>query len=187
MPDGTVPTSSTNNSVEFSIYNFVTPLVQNRIVRVIVRATHAGIQEKSDEVLEVELDNSGNVVVARPTEPALEGLSADGLEVTANAMWVPEDSPATADYIQLWVTATGVAPNPAVPSASEALVAGINGVLRATPSYTVGVEGYYDIYIAAYNSSTTGQSLLVGPKTRWLSADEPYTPQSVVGQIIRSG
>lgn len=186
MPDGTVPLLGLSYPSDYSIWDYVNPLIQNRIVRVIVRATSiAGVQETTDYVLEIELDASGNVVVPRPNDPSIESMSSSGRTIQVNTLWQEEDSGADASTIQLWVVAVGVAPNPNIPSATDALIEGMGGTYRASPYKTMGADGYYDIYVAAL-SDDGGQSNLVGPKTRWISNADPYEAQGVEAKIIRS-
>jgi len=186
MPDGSIPLASVASTSDYSIWDYCTPLVENRIVRVIVRATSlAGVQETTDYVLEVELDSNGDVVLPRPNTPSIESITSSGRTITVNTLWQEEDSAADAVTIQLWVVAVGVAPNPAIPSATAALVEGLGGTYRSSPYKLVGSDGYYDLYIAAL-SADGGQSLLVGPKTRWISNADPYEAQGLEGKIIRS-
>jgi hypothetical protein len=186
MPDGTIPLPDLASPYDTSIWDYVVPLVQNRIVRVIVRAISlTGVMETTDNILEVELDGSGNVVLDRPNIPAIESITASGRTVTVNTLWQAEDSPAFATTIQMWLVATGIAPNPLIPSATAALVEGLGGTYRASPYVTAGSNGYYDIYVAAL-AADGGQSSLVGPKTRWVSNTDPYEAVGLTGQIIRS-
>ncbi len=186
MPDGSLPQTSASKSTNFSIWDYAVPLIENKIVRVIVRAISPDlVMETTDQVLEIELDANGDVVKNRPNKPAIESITLDGRKITVNTLWQEEDTKADATTIQLWVVASGVAPNPAIPSATDILVEGLGDTFRASPFYTAGSDGYYDIYIAAA-SAEGGQSELVGPKTRWLTNADPYEAQGVEGQIIRS-
>lgn len=196
LPFGGSPTDptavSTEDDIESaidlpeSIFDVVSPLVRNRKVRVIVRAVKDGIMETGDNVFSFEIDSLGDVVPYRPNDPGIESIASSGLQVTPTVLWTSEDSPATADYIDLYVVAKDATPNPSTPSSSELLVLDINEAYRAEPYKTVALSGYYDVYVAARVSSTGARSNLVGPYTVWLDNSDPLDATNVSAQVIRS-
>lgn len=201
MPNGQLPfagtatdtgsTSTSENAGSFTaasdtLLKVASPLIRNRKVRVIVRAVSSGVMETGDNVYAFELDSVGDIVPPRPNDPGIESVATSGLMVSPTVLWTPEDSPSEADYIDLYVVVLEGTPNPASPSDSEALSLDINDAYRATPSYTVGATGYYDVYVAARVSSTGARSSLIGPYTVWLDNTDPLDATSISAKVIRS-
>lgn len=172
---------------ERTLSDLAWPRVQNRIVRVVIRATDPlGNQENYDNVWEVELDSNGDVVVPRPNMPSIESITASGLSLSVAALYQSEDEGVAPTRLQLWVVPSGTTMNPASPSAYGTLVSQLGGTWRATVAKSGLSTGYWDVAVAAYDPVTGGQSLLTDAVTVYVTNIQPGVAQNVSAKVIRA-
>jgi hypothetical protein len=198
--DGSLPYSGTGTedgasgsgtadgiSSAVSVYDLVHPLVTNRWVRVIIRATRVsdGLQECYDEVLEIELDENGDVIPARPNAAYISSIAANNLSLVFNVQSRTDDQRVGAARLAIYVSAAPNSPNYASPTASAVVGSEITGLVSANVSYTFPVAGYY--IVAAKALTTAGvQSEFAKESTIWVGTEQPAGPTGIRAEVIRA-
>lgn len=170
-----------------SVYDLVHPLVTNRIVRVIIRATRVsdGIQEVNDEVFEIELDSLGNVVQPRPNPCYIEDMSADNLTVTFTLQSRTDDQLVAASTLNMYYVAAPGNISYVTPDGSVAASAEITGIVSGDVVVTFPVAGFYRIGAKCISAAGV-QSATVAETTIWVGTEQPAGPTGVQALVIRS-
>lgn len=186
--DGDAGSIQSVNASSVSVYDLVTPFVSNRWVRVIIRTTRLsdGLTEVNDEVLEIELDASGNVVVQRPNPAYIESMTANGLATTFRLQSRTDDQEVAAATLALYVAAAPSSPTYVTPAASGTASSSIAGLVTADVTYTFPAPGYY--VVAAKSISSLGvQSSSNSAKefTIWVGTEQPAAPTNIMAEVIR--
>lgn len=123
------------------------------IVRYVVRATNGGVEEQTDQEFEVELDETGAIVAARPNRASIQSISLNSRALTVVATLISDDAAGAAVGVDLFVKAytptNDIDPTTDVPVANDggSLTTGTLGVQRASLTYTPGANGYYRIAV----------------------------------------
>jgi len=170
-----------------SVYDLVMPLVTNRWVRVIVRATRVsdGLTEVNDEVLEIELDASGDVVQPRPNQAFIESITVNGLAVTFKIQQRTDDQVVAAATMAVYSAAAPTSPTYVTPIVSGAAGTAITGLVTTTLSYTYPAPGYYVVAAKAISASGI-QSGIAKQTTIFVGTEQPAAPTNIKAQVIRA-
>lgn len=170
-----------------SVKGLVTPLVTNRIVRVIVRCTRVadGLQEVNDEVLDIELDASGNVMLPRPNQSYITGISANNLTVTFSLMSKTDDQVVAASTLAVYYAAAPSSPTYVTPAGSAAVSSEVTGMVTADVPVTFPSAGYYVVASKALSAAGV-QSSGAKESTIWVGTEQPAAATSVSANVIRS-
>lgn len=110
-------------------------------VRVAVRATKGGVEERNGAELVLEYDASGELVPARPNRATATGLATDGLTLSVTACIAAAEADAEAAFADLYVQPAGTPIDLDTPQDSAALSAPVNGVQRAALSFAASAPG----------------------------------------------
>lgn len=154
---------------------------------VLVRAIKAGVEEKNGNVLEIEYDAAGAVVVARPNTPTLDTASVDvttGLTLGVRSLYPTADEAASPDKINLYKRAPGGSYNFSVYDAQATPGSAVNGLRLTTLSYTFSAPGWY--YVTA-KAATAGGVLSSGqaPEILVYVSDVNMTAPSIELDVAR--
>lgn len=169
-----------------SLYKIGQPFVKPGIVRLIVRATKTSIEELNGSVYEVELDNSGNIVTARPPKADIVDIAISGLTITMTGGLIEDGALASATILDFYVIAAASTINTASPSVSGTLPSsGVNSYREISAQFTVGASGWYQIAILARTAAGV-RSLLYDIRYVEISNDTPNAAGSIKGYVVRS-
>ena len=178
---------SDGQSSATSVYNLVSPLVTNRWVRVIIRATRVsdGLTECNDEVLEIELDANGDVVQPRPNAANIESIAVNGLAVTFKVQQRTDDQEVAAATLAVYSAAAPASPTYVTPIASGAAGSAITGLVTANLTYTYPAPGYYVVAAKALSAAGVKSA---NPKetTIFVGTEQPAAPTNIKAQVIRA-
>lgn len=167
-----------------SLYGVADPIIETGKIRVVVRATKAGVQEKQDHAFEVEFDDAGAIITARPNEAHIQNIEKDGLDITVSASVIGDDAAAVAAYIDLYVVPSGDTIDLTSPSASSsALPSPRLNVQSKDITYTVPSDGYYDVAVAARTG--TAYSARSAIKTVYMNTVAPGAVGNFIAKVIR--
>ena len=178
---------SDGQSSATSVYSLVSPLITNRWVRVVIRATRVsdGLTECNDEVLEIELDANGDVVQPRPNAANIESITVNGLAVTFKVQQRTDDQEVAAATLAVYSASAPSSPTYVTPIASGAAGSAITGLVTASLTYTYPAPGYY--VVAAKGVSAAGvQSGRVKETTIFVGSEQPAAAQAVKAAVIRA-
>lgn len=134
----------------------VTPAITGYagMVYIIVRAVLGGVEERNLNMLEVELDASGNVVSKRPNIPSITQSSiviSSGRELSVRGVYDTMREKAVATELHLFTRTPTGSYSSAVATAS--LGASVRGLKAANVLYTFPSNGYYYIKLLAATSA----------------------------------
>ena len=191
---GTGTTDGTNGSNNglgqmfgLSVKDLVSPLVTNRIVRSIVRATRVidGLQEVCDEVLEIEIDSLGDIVLPRPNPSFVSDMSCSGLQATFTMQSRTDDQSVAAARLAIWYAIAPASPDFSTgAAASVAASQPITGLVTGKATITFPSQGYYVVGSKALSSSGV-QSLNSAVYTIWVGTAQPAAPLNPGAEVIR--
>jgi hypothetical protein len=168
-----------------TLYTACLPLVKPAVIRLIVRATKSSVEELNGAVYDVELDNSGNIVSARPGKADIISKSISGLTLTVAAEIIEENVAASADYLDLYVY-TGTISLGSANASLTLPTTGVNGQRRGTFSgVTVGASGWYKVAVLARTASGV-RSEKYDEQLVYISNDTPQQLASIKGYAVRS-
>jgi hypothetical protein len=164
------------------------PYVRNAIVRAVVRASKGGVQEMTDQHFKIELDADGAVVPPRPNQALVSSVAMDGsLGIAVTGIVYADDAYDAADFIDVYVTAFGVDPDPDTPSASITLSdpADTAYVQSGSTTVTVGGAGWYQVSVAARSGAGSRSALSEPMKVNVFTTSMPAV-QSLSAKVVRA-
>jgi len=169
-----------------SVNSLVTPLVTNRHVRAIVRATRVadGLQETCDEVLVIELDSTGAIILPRPNSSFIESMSIVNTTVTFKLQARTDDQQVAAARLAVYYGVAPTSPTYATPAASAAVSAEVTGLVTASVTVTFPAQGYYVVASKALSAAGT-PSLNAKETTIWVGTEQPPGPTAISARVIR--
>jgi hypothetical protein len=170
-----------------SVWDLVHPLVTNRIVRVIIRATRVsdGLQEVNDEVYEIELDENGDVVEMRPNSAYIVKMAANNTSVTFSLQSRTDDQLVAAQTLAMYYAAAPNAISYAVPQGTVAASSEVTGVVSGDVVINFPSAGFYRIGAKAISAAGV-QSANAAETTIWVGTEQPAGPTGVSALVIRS-
>jgi len=185
--DGEAGMNQAGMGLRMSVWDLVHPLVTNRIVRVIIRATRLSdsLQECNDEVYEIELDSNGDVVQPRPNDCFISEYSCDNLTVTFSLQSRIDDEAVASSTLAVYRAAS---PNPVVyssPAGSAAASSEITGLRTASVVVTFPSAGFYTVGSKSISAAGVLSSGII-EQTIWVGTEQPAGPLSVEALVIRS-
>jgi hypothetical protein len=126
---------------------------------VIVRAVKNGTEDRNAEVLALEFNAGGERIAPRPNAPTIRQVDVtDGRTVKVTAAYPVTGEKGTATHIHLYVDSTREAESSSSssggewtcqPDALDTLGSEWNGVREATPTITLGSNGFHTVRIYA--------------------------------------
>lgn len=184
-PEGSMEAGGLVSGV--SVKGLVTPLVTNRVVRVIVRCTRVsdGLQEVNDEILDIELDASGNIVLPRPNHAYITGISSDNLSLTFSVMSKTDDQVVAASSLAIYYAAAPNSPSYVTPAGYAVVSSDVTGMVTASVTVAFPLAGYYVVAAKALSAAGT-QSSGAKESTIWVGTEQPASATSVSANVIRS-
>lgn len=187
--DGEDGTSNQGDGLAARIgaYDLSHPLVTNRIVRVIIRATSAltGLQEASDEVVEMELDENGDMVQPRPNKASIYSVESAGLTVTFGVQYRTDDQKAAPSRLNVYYAAAPSSPTYVVPQGQVSAGTETYGLITGNVTITFPSKGYYVVAAKAESAAGTTSSY-AKETTIWVGDEQPAGPTGVKASVIRN-
>lgn len=181
-PDGS---TGINEDGGESLYSIAQPFVRSKRIRLVVRATKAGIQEQTDAEYSVEFDSLGAVIVARPNPATIESYSVtNGLTVNITAGVVEDDAAVVASYVDVYINAAGLGFTASSPTVTGTLPTAIANHHKIAVDYTVAAAGWYDIVLLA-RSAAGNRSETYTTRTEYISGAVPIGVSSISAKVIR--
>lgn len=121
------------------------------IVRVLVRAVKAGVEERKGALLDIELDASGVYVAPRPNTPTFGTTTITGATFVATGLYLSSYQDGAPSHLQLFARAPGGTYNYASPVAEAAVVSLMTGVYQAVLTWA-GTSGTWECVLKARTS-----------------------------------
>jgi hypothetical protein len=197
--DGSLPWSGTGVSdgdagsneaggylTQTSVKKLITPFVTNRKIRCICRSLRLSdsIQEVSDEVLTVELDSTGAIVLPRPNASNISNITASNLTVTFKVQAVTDDQVVAAYQLAVYYVAAPADLTYTSPAGTVVASSEITGVVSGDIVVVFPAPGYY---IIGSKSITAGGVLSKETRetTIWVGTEQPAAPTGVSAEVIR--
>jgi hypothetical protein len=118
-------------------------------VRVLVRATKGGVEEKNGDEQVIEYDSVGAIVGDRPNRASVQDVTTNGLTLTVKAVIDSLEADADATHLDLYVKDVGTPFVLGTPEASESLSAAVDNVQVKEISYAVAYPGFYHFEVRA--------------------------------------
>ncbi len=171
--------------VATSLYELGLPITNTGKIRIVVRATKATVQETTDTEYEVEFDNAGAIVAARPNPAHIQTITAtSGLTVSVSASILTDDANAAASVIDLYVVALASSIVLTSPQATSSALTENFNLQNATINYTVAGAGWYRVAVvgrsaAGVRSATYKESLI------YLDSTAPGGVTNISAKVIR--
>lgn len=139
-----------------TLKDLIQPFTPEGIMRVVVRATKSGIQEKRDKEWKCFFTSAGVPTTARPNKATIKNISLSGLQLSINAEVRDDDSETTATHLYLFISSTITAPisTTGVPVATAALSTPVLGLQSGTLTHTVPLAGFYRFAVLAYDGTS---------------------------------
>ena len=157
MPDGQPGPQSAGYQGD-NLTSMCDPIILPGTLRVVVRAQNAGgIQEHSDQQLNITFDDAGNIVGSMPNNARITGISPTALQVAVSFEVVDDNAVAIPDTLNLYAGPIGTVFDPNVPQATVPMTApsGFN-LQSGVISWTAPGTGTYQFAVAAVASGTIG-------------------------------
>ena len=181
--DGT--SGETAAEIDSSLYDAGQPFVKRSKIRIVVRATKGGAQEKADAEYAVEFDDVGAISSARPNIAELASVSCASSTIVTAAIGVTEDEAAAAAvYVDLYVVPVASAYDWALPSASGTLPAAVAGYHSVSVNFNTSAAGWYKITAKA-RTSGGARSDDYSEVVRYVGAPDPGAVSSVIARVAR--
>ena len=174
-------------TIGISVKDLVTPLITNRILRVIIRATRLldGLQEVCDEVLEIELDSTGAIVLPRPNPCSIYDMSFDNLTGTFKLQSKTDDQKVAASTLAIYRGNAPTSPTYASPAGSTTDISEVTGLVTGEVTVLFPTPGYY--VIGAKSISAAGVlSAETNEMTVWVGTEQPAGPLNILADVIRA-
>ena len=124
--------------------------------RVWVRAVSGSIEERNNEVLEIEYDAGGARVTPRPNDASLipgSILQLSGKQVKIDCVYDPADEKSVATQVRLFSRVPSGSYNFSSPEDTQTLVAGPTGMKTAQLTVTQTFSGFHFLTAKAFDAS----------------------------------
>lgn len=177
--DGSVAVVSGSPVLSADCYDVGQPFVKPAIFRFIARATKGGVQERGDQVFELEVDGAGVAVLPRPNLAVIQALSFAGLVGTITAGVLEDNSIVAAAAVELIVDGAIVA--------AAALGAIVDNAHKADLVYNFATAGEHEIAVRAISAAGTKsvQATPTPARAIFVTDSAPGAVLEISGQVMR--
>lgn len=184
-PDGT--SGTTGMSFQQSLKSAGEPFVRVGVRRFVVRATKASVEERNDQVFQLEINGSNVAELPRPNDAQIKAMSFSGgvLSVVVTVPTANQKVAATA--VDLYVVTAGGAIVLGSAVDSEALSDDLGGYKQTSLlAYTMPGTGWFDIAVAA--RSAAGQRSASYPRktVEYGGGTVPGAVSTITAQVQRN-
>lgn len=171
--------------IGISILKAIQPLVRPATVRIVVRATKAGIEEKHDKRYEVEFNSGGDIIPKRPNQAVIQSITITGTTVSVIAVVVSANAVAIPHTLDLYVVPVATPIDFDTPTSSVAFPALTNMQQRATISKSGLIAGAYKVAVKARVDSSGSRSLNTNIQIINITTTTPNAVSTLEAGVLR--